>query len=293
MQTSSLDSNLAALAARARWAAIAFVIPVMTAACQTDAPREPGVDVGAQALREDCPDPAALRLFGAGATEASVRDEIGAFQTRNRITVDLTFGAVGALRDKVLAGEPADVVIVTPAIIATLDAQQLVRADSAVNLGRVGGGLAVKAGTPAPAIATAEQFKQALLDADEVYFPDPAIATAGATLMKVVDQLGIGDQVRAKSHLAPGGKEAIQAMTQSTAAHAVGVTQISEILSVPEATLVGLYPAELNVAKTVYTAIILEQSERLADARKLVQFFAGKEFQARLARSGFEPVPAN
>jgi molybdate transport system substrate-binding protein len=275
MPTSPRHSNLAA---RSCWVAIALIIPVIATACHTDTPREPI---------------APLRLFGAGATEASVRDEIGAFQTQSKLTVDLTFGAVGALRDKVLAGEPADVVIVTPAIITMLDAQQLVHAGSQVNLGRVGGGLAVKAGTPAPAIGTAEQFKQALLAADEVYYADPAVATAGATLMKVVDSMGIGDQVRAKGHLAPGGKEAMQAMTQSTAAHAVGVTQLSEILSVPEATLVGPYPAELNVAKTVYTAIILEHSERLADAQKLVQFLAGAEFQARLAQSGFEPVPAN
>jgi molybdate transport system substrate-binding protein len=240
---------------------------------------------------KDLPPQAPLRLLAAGATEASVREEIGIFEAQHGLTVEYSFGAVGALRDKVLAGEPADVVIVTPAIITMLEAQQLVRAGSRVDLGRIGGGLAVKAGTAAPAIATAEQLKQALLDADEVHYADPATATAGAALMRIVDSLGIGDQVRMKGKIASGGKEAMQNMSRSTAQRAIGATQISEILSVPEVKLVGEYPAELQV-KTTYSAIIPARSERLDDAQKLVEFFVGPDFQARLGRSGFERVPA-
>ena len=257
---------------RSLWAALVLVVPL--AACAHTAK------------------PAPLVLFGAGASEASVDDTIGDFEAQSGVTVASTFAAVGSLRDKVLAGEPADVLIVTPAIITTLDAQHKVHAGSRVDLGRVGGGLAVKAGTPPPAIGTADEFKQALLDADEVYYADPAVATAGAALMKVVDTLGIGDQVRAKGHLAAGGKEAMQQMARSTAARAVGVTQISEILSVPEVMLVGEYPGDLQV-KTTYSAIIIEGSTRLDDAQKLIQFLSGAEFQARLAKSGFEPVPAS
>jgi len=257
---------------------LALVIPIASAACGTT-------------MHKESPPPEPLRLLAAGATEAAVRDRIAAFETKNGFSVELGFGAVGALGDQVLAGSPADVVIVTPAIITRLEAQSAVRAGSRVDLGRIGGGLAVRSGTQPPAIATVEQFKQALLDADELHYADPAKATAGAAFMKIVDTLGIGDQVRAKGHIASGGKEAVQNMTHSTAARAIGVTQISEILSVPEATLVGEYPATLQV-KTTYSAVILERSERVDDAQKLVQFFAAPEFQARLAMSGFEPVPA-
>jgi molybdate transport system substrate-binding protein len=260
---------------------VALAIPIAAAACGSAGRR------GDQAGAARVP----LKLLAAGATEAAMRDQIGAFQAQTGLTVDITFGAVGALRDHVIAGAPADVVIVTPAIITTLDAQQRIRAGSRVDLGRVGGGIAVKAGAPVPAIATAEQLKQALLDADEVYYADPAKATAGAAFMKVVDALGIGDQVRGKGHVAPGGKEAMRNMARSAAAHPMGVTQISEILSVPEVNLVGEYPGTLQV-KTTYSAIILERTSRLDDAQKLVQFLVGPAFQARLARSGFEPVPA-
>lgn len=251
------------------------MIPLAVTACSDDS--------GAQ--RPATP----LRFLAAGATEASVRDEIHLFETQSGLTLEYEFGAVGALRDKVIAGDAADVVVVTPAIIAMLEAQQLVRAGSRVDLGQIGGGIAVRAQDPVPAITTADELKQALLDADEVYYADPAVATAGAALMKVVDTLGIGDQVRAKGKIAAGGKEAMQNMTRSTAARVIGATQISEIKSVPESKLVGQYPPPLQV-KTTYAAIVLQRSQRVDDATKLIQFFAGAEFQGRLAQSGFEPA---
>lgn len=233
--------------------------------------------------------PEPLRLLAAGATEDSVRDTIQTFEAQSGLSVSFEFGAVGALRDRVLAGEAADLVVVTPVIIQALEAQQRVRAGSRVDLGQVGGGIAVRAGDPLPAVDTPEALGQALLAADEVYYADPAIATAGAALMKVVDTLGIGDQVRAKGHIAAGGKAAMQNMTLSTAARVIGATQISEIKAVPAAVLVGGYPAPLQV-QTTYSAIILERTTRADDAARLIQFFAGPEFQARLAQSGFEPV---
>ena len=221
-----------------------------------------------------------------------MRDEIHLFEAQTGLSLEYSFGAVGALRDRVLAGEPADVMVVTPAIIATLDAQQLVRADSRVDLGQIGGGIAVRVGDPLPAISTPDELEQALLDADEVYYADPSVATAGAALMRVVDLLGIGDVVRAKGHIASGGKAAMQDMTRSTATRVLGATQISEIKSVPASILVGPYPAPLQV-KTTYSAIILERTERVDDATKLIEFFSGRDFQARLAQSGFERIIAS
>jgi molybdate transport system substrate-binding protein len=233
--------------------------------------------------------PGPLVLYAAGATEAAIRDEMPAFQTRSGMTVTMAFAAAGAVRDQVSGGTAIDVAITTPAAFAMID-PKLLRLSSRFDIGQVGGGFAVKAGMSPPAITTDDEFKQALIDADEVYYADPAVATAGQQLMKVVDALGIGDQVRAKGKTAPGGKEAMRAMARSTAARPVGVTQISEIMSVPEVMLVGPYPADLQV-KTVYSAMIVASSARADDAEKLVQFFASAEFQARLARSGFEQVP--
>jgi molybdate transport system substrate-binding protein len=227
-------------------------------------------------------------LLAAGATEASVRDTLPQFEAETGLRVTFDFAAVGALRDRVLAGERADVVLVTPVIIEALEAQGRVRAGSRVDLGRVAGGIAVRAGDPLPGIDTCERLRQALLAADEVHYADPALATAGAALLRIVDQLGIGDAIRAKSQISAGGKAAMQNMTRSSAPCVIGATQISEIRSVPAAVLVGGYPPPLQVA-TTYSAVLLEGTTRAADATRLIQFLAGPVFQARLAQSGFEP----
>jgi len=282
----------------ARWAgprslAFALLVPFAATGCSNGFSVSTwlaalGADSAADETTPTAP-PEPLRLLAAGATEASVRDTMEQFEAESGIAVAFDFGAVGALRDRVLAGEPADLLVVTPAIITTLEAEQRVRAGSRVDLGRVGGGIAVRAGDPLPAIDTPAALEQALLEADEVYYADPAVATAGAALMKIVDTLGIGDAVRAKGHIASGGKAAMQNMTLSTAPRVLGATQISEIKSVPEALLVGEYPEPLQV-KTTYSALILERTTRADDANQLIQFFAGPVFQARLAQSGFEPV---
>jgi molybdate transport system substrate-binding protein len=222
-----------------------------------------------------------LRVLAAGATEATLRDTIGGFAG----TVELVYAPVGALRDQIVAGDGADVTVVTPAIIADLEARKLVRAGSRVDLGRVGGGIAVRAGAPAPRLRTSDDHKRALIDADEVYYADPSIATAGSYFMKVVDRLGIGDAVRKKGHFPGGGREAMLAMAASKG-RAIGVTQVSEILSVPSVTLVAPYPAELQ-NDTTYSAVILEKTTRLEAARAFLAFLTSPVVKARLTRSGF------
>ncbi len=103
-----------------------------------------------------------LNVLAAGAVEAVVRDMVGSFEKESGNTVKLAYAPVGALRDKIYAGEPADLTIVTPVIIDQLLARGLVRAGSRTDLGRVGGGIAVRKGAPRPAIGTPEELKRAL-----------------------------------------------------------------------------------------------------------------------------------
>jgi molybdate transport system substrate-binding protein len=230
-----------------------------------------------------------LVVLAAGATESTVRDVVGTFERESGHKVALSFGAVGKLRDRILAGERADVVIVTPVIIEQLGARGLVRAGSRVDLGQVGGGIAVRAGAPRPAVGTAEELRRALLEAAEVYYADPATATAGAYLLKVADRLGVGAEVRRKGHVAPGGRDAMEAMARS-GARAIGLTQISEILSVPQVVLVGPYPGDLQ-SMTTYSGLVHASAVHPEAAAAFLRFLAGPLARGRFARAGFQPTP--
>jgi molybdate transport system substrate-binding protein len=227
-----------------------------------------------------------LNVLAAGAVEAVVRDMVASFEKESGHKVKLSYAPVGALRDKIYAGEPADLTIVTPVIIEQLQAKGLVRSNTRTDLGKVGGGIAVRKGAPRPAIGTAEELKQALLAAKEIYHADPKIATAGAYFLKVADRLGIGGEVRKKGKTAGGGKVSMELMAKSTT-NAIGLTQISEILSVPQVELVGPYPGDLQ-QMTTYTGIVLERTTNPAAAEAFLKFLTSPPVQARFKQQGYE-----
>ena len=227
-----------------------------------------------------------LKALAAGAVEAVVRDMVVSFEKESGHTVKITYAPVGALRDRIYAGEPADLTIVTPAIIEQLLARGLVRSGSRTDLGQVGGGIAVRKGAPRPAIGTPEELKRALLAAKEIYHADPKIATGGAYFFQVADRLGIGEEIRKKGRTAGGGKVSMELMAKSTV-EAIGLTQISEILSVPEVELVGPYPGDLQLM-TTYTGILLERTPHPAAAETFLRFLTSPPVQKRFKQQGCE-----
>src|SRR3954469_9708368 len=73
---------------------------------------------------------------------------------------------------------------------------------SMVTLARSGLAVAVRQGMAKPNISTPEAFKQALLDAKSVSYPDPAEGHAAGILFRsIVEHLGIAQQIAAKAKL--------------------------------------------------------------------------------------------
>ena len=58
-----------------------------------------------------------LRILSGGAAQGLVEALRPAFEAESGCTIDGTFGAVGAMRARLLGGEPADLVILTRALI--------------------------------------------------------------------------------------------------------------------------------------------------------------------------------
>ena len=222
----------------------------------------------------------ALKLLSGGAAQALVH------RVKDR-EVQGTFGAVGAMRDKLLAGEPCDVVILTQAIIESLEQQGHVVKDSAMPLGVVKTGVAVKRGDPVPDVSTAQALKAALQRAPGIYFPDPEKATAGIHFMKVLKQLGLA--VPMKDHLRtfPNGTTAMGELAHAPVPGAIGCTQVTEILYVAGVQLAGLLPKEFELA-TVYTAAVCTKAQSQQDAREFVQLLASTDNADARKQCGIE-----
>jgi molybdate transport system substrate-binding protein len=132
-----------------------------------------------------------VRLLSGGAAHGLVTAVAQQFESETGCRVEGEFGAVGAMAGKLRAGAPADVLILTSALIADLTREGHAKAGSSRDIGAVETAIAVRAGDPAPAIGDADGLRAALLKADEIFFPDPQQATAGIHFMKVLDSLGI------------------------------------------------------------------------------------------------------
>ena len=78
----------------------------------------------------------------------------------------------------------------------------------------------------------------------------------------MIEQLGLSSQLRDRLREFPNGATAMRAMADSGDAHAIGCTQISEILFTGGVALVGPLPSRFELG-TVYTAAV---SARAADA---------------------------
>jgi molybdate transport system substrate-binding protein len=233
-----------------------------------------------------CVDAAEIKVLSAGAMKAMV-SELGAEFTRETgHTLALTSGTVGQLRDKILAGEAADVVVMSDTAIDQLIGQGHLARGSRVDIARTGIGVAVREGAPKPDIATPEAFKQALLAAKSITYVDPASGgTSGIYFASVLQRLGIAEAVKDKTVLRTGGGYVAELVARGEAE--LAVHQISEILPVKGATLVGPLPRELQKV-TVYSAALPTRGTSTEPAKAFIEFMSRPAFKARLAAAGLD-----
>ena len=226
-----------------------------------------------------------IKVLSAGAVRSIVTDLAEAFRKDTGHTVTLTFGTVGVVRQKLTAGEPADVVIMTDVAIVQMAEQGLVVAGTRTDIARTGMGVGVREGAPRPDISTPEAFKQAVLAAKSLTYVDPAQgATSGIHFASVLQRLGIADAVKTKTRLVPGGYPA--ELVAKGEAEMV-VHQISEIIPVKGVTLVGPLPKDLQKL-TVYSAGLPAKSASPEAARAFIAFLARPAFKAKFAEAGLD-----
>lgn len=224
-----------------------------------------------------------LHLLGAGASKGLVTDLLADFATE---TVPY-FNAVGVIRDKFLAGDPCDVVILSAALLDELGKRGLLLEGSAAPIGVVRTGVAVPAGHPEPVIATSEALRTALLASRGLYLPDPEGSTAGIHVMRVLRDLGIEQAVRPYLRPFANGAVAMRHLTEAPEENPIGITQITEIKYSPGLTLIGPLP-EAHGLSTVYAAAVAARSAQPDAARALVVRLTGPASSALRTASGFE-----
>jgi len=228
-----------------------------------------------------------LRVLSAGAAQGLVTALQGDFRAATGASVEGTFGAVGALKEKLVAGEHCDVVILTAAMIADLERGARLLPGTSAPLGRVRTGIAVRAGVALPRVSDRAQLRDMLLAASGIYVPDTLRSTAGIHFAQVLARLGIHDDVAPRLRPYPNGATAMRELASATGSGLVGCTQITEIKYTPGVALVGPLPAEFELA-TVYSVAVCADARVPDLALRFVEVLSGSASQILRANSGFE-----
>ncbi len=227
-----------------------------------------------------------LHFLSGGAAQGLVTQLTGRFSQDTGIEVTGTFGAIGLMKDKLLAGEPCDVMIVSDAMVKDLTGSGQLLAGSAHPLGAVLTGVAVKAGSKAVDVTTPEALKAALRAASGIYFPDPVKATAGIHVMKVLKALDLDVELAARLRPYPNGATAMKAMADNVSSDVIGCTQVTEIVYIDGVELAGPLPKEFELA-TVYTAAVCTRSAQPQAAQQLAALLASPVFATLRHDCGF------
>jgi len=228
-----------------------------------------------------------LNILSGGAAQSVVTALAGDFRAATGYELDCTFSAVGAMKAKLLSGVPADLVILTRAVIAELAAGGQVLADSCTDLGRVRTGVAVRAGDPLPDISNAGALHRALLAADGIFIPDPQRATAGIHFARVLDTLGIRGELDQRLKTYPNGTTAMRELAQAKGKRLVGCTQVTEINNTPGVVLAGLLPRGFELA-TVYSVGVCVGATNPEAAQRFIELLTGTPSRVLRMKAGFE-----
>jgi molybdate transport system substrate-binding protein len=228
---------------------------------------------------------AEIKVLTAGAFKQVLVALVPDFEKQTGHKVIVENETVGALTKRIEGGESFDVAVLTPGAVNDLTGKGKFAAGSRANLARVGVGVMVKAGAPAPDISTVEAFKRALIAAKSVAYIDPASGgSSGIYISGLLDKLGIADQVKPKAKLKQGGYVA-DLIVKGEAE--LGIHQISEIVPVKEVTLVGPLPAEIQ-NYTVYAAGLGANAKDSEAAKALIKALTGPAAADVLKSKGME-----
>ena len=225
-----------------------------------------------------------LTIISSMATKPLLADLLAQYATLSPqpVTVESVGGVDAAKR--VQAGEAFDlVVLASGAIGQLLEAGRLV-AGSRADLVRSGVAIAVRASAPRPAIATEDDFKQAVLRARSLSY---STGPSGVALAKLFERWGIAGEIAGRIVQAPPGVPVGSLVADGKVE--LGFQQLSELMSLPGIDVLGPLPDAIQII-TTFSGGVSATSIWADAARALLDFMASPATAETKRRNGMDPA---
>jgi molybdate transport system substrate-binding protein len=135
-------------------------------------------------------------------------------------------------------------------------------------------------------------FKAALLAAGSIAYTDPATGgTSGIHMAKVMRDLGVADEIQAKTKLVTGQPGAPPSVGEAVARGEaeLGLQPISELANVPGIEIVGTIPQQLQTPDLTYAAGLPAAGREEQAGAAFIKFLAGPAGEAIVKSKGLIP----
>ena len=228
---------------------------------------------------------AEVKVLSAGAVEPGLRAFAALAKRETGHELRIQYNTAPQIARRLAAGEVYDILISPPAALAQAAKDGKVQADSRVPVGRVGGGIIVRADAAAPDVATVETFKQALLAADSVVYNT---ASTGLYLDKLFGEMGILEQLKPKSTRYPDGASVMEHVIKGKGRE-IGFGAITEIRMYEDKglKLIGPLPAAVQ-NYTSYEAALMTGAPAADAALAVLRQLATPAARAAFVAGGVE-----
>jgi molybdate transport system substrate-binding protein len=228
---------------------------------------------------------AEIRVISGGAVEPGL--EAFAQLVRRDLGHELRilYNTAPQIAKRLSAGEKYDILVSPPATIETAIGEGRVVPETRVKVGRVGAGIIVRTGAPAPDVATVDTLKQALLDADSVVYNT---ASTGIYLDKLFATMDLSGALKAKTTRYPTGAAVMEHVLKGKGKE-IGFGAMTEIrLYEPKGIrLVGPLPSAIQ-NYTSYEAVLMTGAMAAEAARAVLRHLATPAAKASFTAGGVE-----
>ena len=229
---------------------------------------------------------AEIKLLGPVAMRALLPNLLAQFEKSSGHKVTVKFATIGAITDRVMKGEAADVAVVSGAQNEELQKQGKLLAGGSAELARIGYTVLVKTGAAKPDLGSVDAFKRTLLAANSIALGDPARGGgSGVYMAGLIQNWGLAAELKTKTKLFPSGTEVAESVAKGETEIGVGVT--SDLSIVPGLVSIPL-PAEVQ-SYTMFTAGIPAGSKQADAGKALIAFLKSPAVKQAMTAQGFEP----
>jgi molybdate transport system substrate-binding protein len=230
---------------------------------------------------------ATLRVFSGGAPQEVFKQLTPPFERQSGHKVEYVFAVMSALREKVAACEPADVLVMPTNLLDGYEKDGGVRREGRAVLGLVGIYAVVRAGAPTPDLSTANRVKQAMLNARAITHATPGETPSGTHMGKLIESLGIAKAMKGKILHRSALRGGVDVVASGEAE--IGFYPKSEVIN-PRLSLAGPLPAALQLT-TIYGAAVSTRSAMPETGAAFIAFMSDPKHRAIWTDGGFDPPP--